>query len=258
MKSQKLLPALAVLFLTLINAFGQETPQAQLVDSFGKLCSEEFLARNDAFLVGLQNNPTATGYIVFYGANSLEGKNLIYLEILKNHSRMRKFDSTRIKILRGENRDEMQVEFWIVPAGASAPTVDQEYKVEKITAPMLFDNGYADFYKLFGKLAIYDDSFFYDWGCGISPNRKDFAKTLLSNPELTGYLVVYTKFGKGVKRGNQMAAFAVRDLTKNYKIQQNRLKTIYGGNRREPEIEFWFVPKGDRPPAPTPDKMAEK
>jgi DNA mismatch repair protein MutS2 len=31
------------------------------------------------------------------------------------------------------------------------------------------------------------------------------------------------------------------------------LKTIYSGNREEPEIEFWLVPKDNKPPAPKPN-----
>ncbi|MBA2493927.1 MAG: hypothetical protein H0V31_04440 [Acidobacteria bacterium] len=31
------------------------------------------------------------------------------------------------------------------------------------------------------------------------------------------------------------------------------MKTIYSGNREEPEIEFWLVPKDNKPPAPKPN-----
>jgi hypothetical protein len=44
----------------------------------------------------------------------------------------------------------------------------------------------------------------------------------------------------------------------NYKVPRNRLKTIYDGNREEPEIELWFVPKGNKPPTPKPDSKPQK
>ncbi len=69
-----------------------------------------------------------------------------------------------------------------------------------------------------------------------------------------GNLIVYTKFGKGKTRANQISNFAVKDLVRNFKIPRNRLKTLFGGNREEPEIEFWLVPKGDVPPKLIPDK----
>ena len=145
--------------------------------------------------------------------------------------------------VRGENQSEMKIEFWIVPAGANPPKPAREFIEQKITSTTLFDKNWADFYKDFdGKLEIYSDGF-ANLGCEFSPNTEDFAKTLLLNPELIGYLVVYTKFGKGLMRGNQLANFAVRDLIKNYKVPRNRLKTIYGGNREEPQIELWFVPQ---------------
>lgn len=251
---------LILIFLTnLPSGFGQESPKAHLYDEFGKICSEDFMARYDGYLVSLYNDPNSTGYVLFYGDETLEGRNLNFLNALKKHPEMRKFDKSRFVFRRGENRPQMHIQFWIVPAGAEAPATGKEFVQEKIVTTTLFDKNWADFYRneYDRKLEIYEPGFL-DLGCEFSPNVREFADILLSNPDLNGYLVVYTKFGKGAKRGNQVAAFAVTDLMKNYKVPRNRLKTIYGGNREKPEIELWFVPKGDKPPVPKPDSKPKK
>jgi hypothetical protein len=257
MKLHKLFFTLLLILLTDQIYFGQENPQAQLIDEFGKACNEEFLAKSDAFLVGLNNDPTATGFIIFYGDKLYEGRNLNYIRAFDSYISIRKFDKTRILILRGENQGEMKTQFWIVPAGASPPKPETEFIESKIIKTTLFDKNWADFNRDFGKLDIYSDGF-DDLGCEFSPNRKGFAGKINSNPELTGYLVIYTKFGRGKAHADKIASFALRELIREFKISRNRLKIIYGGNRKEPEIEFWLAPKGSNPPTPTPQKRGEK
>jgi hypothetical protein len=215
------------------------------------------MARYDYFFVKLRDNPTAMGYIIFYGDGSVEGRNLNFIKYLTEfYPKIRRFDKSRIALLRGENQSQMKVQFWIVPIGTNPPKPNKEFVKEKINATTLFDKNWADFNRWSGDLDIYSNGFF-ELGCEFSPNAGAFAKTLLSNPELNGYLIVYTKFGKGAKRGNQVANFAVQDLVKNYKVPRNLLRATYGGNRAEPEIEFWFVPKGDKPPVPTPSNRSK-
>ena len=253
MKPQKVLLVWLIFFAFLQICPAQETPLAHLVDGFGKPCSEDLMARFDNYFMQLNNDPTATGYIVFYGDESMEGTNLNFIKYLTKIYPNRRFDKTRLSLLRGENRDAMKIQFWIAPAGANPPKVEKEFADEKIASTKLFDKNWADFNKWSGKLDIYNDGFF-DLGCDFSPNREAFAKTLFSNPNLTGYLVVYTKFGKGKTYADKVSNFAVKDLIKNFKIPRNRLKTLFGGNREEPEIEFWLVPKGNIPPKPIPNK----
>lgn len=254
MKIQKAISVLIILFASFQICFSQEPPKAELIDEFGKICSEDLMSRYDGFLIKLQSKPMAMGYIVLYGDRSVEGRNLNFINYLTGfYPTVRRFDKTRLSLIRGENQSQMKIQFWLVPAGANPPKPEKEFAQEKITSTTLFDKNWADFHRWYGELEIYSNGFL-ELGCEFSPNVSAFAETLLSNPELTGYLIVYTKFGKGIKRGNQIANFAVKNLTKNFKVPRNRLKTIYGGNRREPEIELWFVPKGDKSPIPTPNK----
>lgn len=254
MRLRKIFLVPAILFISFQTYSGQEQLNSRLIDEFGKLCSEELMARYDSFLGQLQNDPSAEGHIVFYGNRSTEGKNLKFVGYLKEfYPTVRGFDKTRILLTRGENQNEMKTQFWLVPAGAIPPKPEAIFTEEKIASTKQYDKSWADFNKWSGSLDIYSDGFL-DLGCEFSPNTGGFAKTLLANRELKGYLIVYTEFGKGVGRGNRIASFAVKNLIKNHQVPRNRLKTIYGGNRQEPEIEFWFVPKNDQPPSLTPDK----
>ncbi len=257
MKLQKVFLVLIVFFAAFQTSFEQDRTIAVLVDEFGKPCSEDLMARFDAFFMALLNDPTAKGYFVFYGDSAIEGTNLNFIKYLTEIYPKKRFDEKRLFLLRGANQNQMKIQFWIIPSGANLPTPESEFVSQKITSTTQFDKGWADFNKDNGKLNIYSNGFL-DLGCNFDPNRNAFAKTLLLNNELTGYLVIYTKFGKNKTYADSIANFALKELTKTYKVPGNRLRTIYGGNREKPEIEFWFVPKDKMPPEPKPDIKIKK
>ncbi len=257
MDLQKHLFSLIVLLASLQICFAQEELHGAQVDEFGKICSEDLMARFDNYFIQLHNDPSATGYIVFYGDRSAEGSNLKLINYLTKAYPNRRIDKSRIVLVRGTNQEKMKIEFWVTPAGLIPPRPSEYFVKEKITLTTRFDESRADFYKESGKLDIYNDGFF-DLGCDFSPNKAVFARQLRSNSELTGYLVIYTQFGKSKKYAARIADFALRDLTKNFKIRGNRLKTIYGGHRQEPALELWFVPKGGKLPSLTPDLKPQK
>ena len=253
MKLRRLFFTFLLILAAFQFGFSQEKPKAILFDEFGKFCSEEFSALLDAYISELRRNSIVTGHIIFYGEKLFpEAQNQNYLNAVRPFIRFRNFDMSRFIILRGENREKMVTQFWIVPAGAVPPIPEKPFVESKITSTTLYDKGFADFNRESGKLDIYVNGFL-DLGCDFSPNRNAFAKVLLDNPNLNGYLIIYTKFGKGKRRANQVLNFALKELVNNFKVPRTRLKTIYGGNREEPEIEFWLVPKDDKPPMPKPD-----
>lgn len=225
-----------LLLLVFQFSFGQEKPKAKLIDEFGKPCREEFQMRIDSFHMELRNNPSSTGYIIFYGSETLEARNLSYFSVLSNYHKERKLP---IQTVRGANQKEEKTQFWIVPSGAEPPKTNSEFTPTKITKPILFDSVWADFNRFYGKLWVYDIGFF-DLGCDFPPNQKEFANILRSNPNLTGRLVV---FNSNKNRADRVVKFAVKELTKTYKVSLQRLATIYGGKTSEPKIEFWLVPK---------------
>lgn len=226
-----------------LTAFSQEKPEAQLIDEFGRICSEDLMARYDGFLIRLQNDPSAAGYIVLHGENSQEGSNILYADFLtKIYPERRGYASERIVFVRGENLDALKTLFWIVPAGAEPPDVENLFEPKKTVSSERFQKTAAEIFK-------YDSgedfiNGFYELGCDFAPNFKDFTKKLLENEKLKGYLIIHAKKNKAEK----IEKIARKNLTGIYKVPKNRLKIIYGEKLEDPEIELWLVPEGEKPP----------
>ena len=67
MQSHKTSFVLIILLVSFQVIFGQEKSKTELVDEFPNLPCDPLLSRTDGFVFLLQNEPTATGYIVIYG-----------------------------------------------------------------------------------------------------------------------------------------------------------------------------------------------
>lgn len=93
-------------------------------DEFGDIQRNDEKARLDNFAIELQNDPTATAYVVVYpGRTSKRG------DVQHHSSRIveylvhsRGLDERRIVTLVGTTRDELRVELWVTPQGAPPPT----------------------------------------------------------------------------------------------------------------------------------------
>ena len=93
---------------------------------FDVCCSCSFddqKARLDNLAVELQNDPTATTYVIAYGGIT---SRIGQAELLGARARdylvaQRGTDQSRITVMNGGFREEDCVELWIVPSGASAP-----------------------------------------------------------------------------------------------------------------------------------------
>jgi hypothetical protein len=93
-------------------------------DEFPDISRNDEKARLDNFGIELQNDPTATGYVIVYpGRSSKRG------EVQHHASRIveylvhsRGMDERRIVTLVGPSRDQLFVELWLTPQGAAAPT----------------------------------------------------------------------------------------------------------------------------------------
>jgi hypothetical protein len=92
-------------------------------DEFPDISRNDEKARLDNFGIELQNDPTATAYVIVYpGRSSKRG------EVQHHASRIvdylvnsRNLDQRRIVTLVGPARDELFVELWITPQGATPP-----------------------------------------------------------------------------------------------------------------------------------------
>lgn len=240
---------ITILFLLLlipIFAHSQELPESRLVNQFGKGCSEIISRDYDYFLAELQKLPNSKGYIIFNGEDSNEGTNIKYINHLaKNYPAFRGFNSDRIVFVREKNLNKMKVEFWIVPMGAKPPEIENLFQPKAISSTTRFQKTYAGLSKFPDSNEHFVNSFYEFEGCDFAPNLQDFAEVLKNDENLTGYLIVYGSKNQSKKK---IKTFALKQLVNKFNVPKKRLKTIYGENQEESEIELWFVPKGEKPP----------
>ena len=93
-------------------------------DEFPDISRNDEKARLDNFAIELQNDPTATAYVIVYpGKTSKRG------DVQHHSSRIveylvhsRGLDERRIVTLVGTTRDQIHVELWVTPQGAAPPT----------------------------------------------------------------------------------------------------------------------------------------
>ena len=97
---------------------------AQKFDEFGAINAEDEMARLDNFAIGLQNDPSATGYIIVYGGRkSRKGYAATGIKRMLTYLvKQRGMDTERIKTIDGGLREEPTGELWLTPSGAVAPT----------------------------------------------------------------------------------------------------------------------------------------
>lgn len=93
-------------------------------DEYPDIARNDEKARLDNFAIELQNDPTATGYILIYPERrgrlaAVQARSTGIIDYLVNS---RGIDARRIVILVGPQRDQLMVELWLSPQGAVAPT----------------------------------------------------------------------------------------------------------------------------------------
>jgi hypothetical protein len=115
-------------------------------DHFGDICCEDEKARLDNFVVALQNEPNATGYIVYYGGRHLQtcgskrtrrpllGEAQARAARLKPYvaNAWRGFDPKRVVVINGGYRESWEAELWIVPPGQQPPSATPTLKPSAI------------------------------------------------------------------------------------------------------------------------------
>lgn len=93
-------------------------PEAYKSEEFGKATNGYVKMIFDGFMVELNNNPTAQGYIINYGtAKEIRARE----RQIRNAIAFRKYDRSRIVMVRGGNSGKLETQLWIVPAGAENP-----------------------------------------------------------------------------------------------------------------------------------------
>ncbi|HEY9286311.1 MAG TPA: PEGA domain-containing protein [Pyrinomonadaceae bacterium] len=111
-------------FATNVTALPQiPRPAGRQFAEFPSVAFNEDKANFDNFAVALQEDPTATGYVIVYnGRRSRPAR----LTTLVNRSRdyvvnTRNIDRSRVVVMNGGTREVDTIELWIVPQGATPP-----------------------------------------------------------------------------------------------------------------------------------------
>ena len=95
-------------------------PEAVLINEFGKMSNDDVRAQLDIFFGELANNPNNQGYIINYGTD----REIAARErLITNHIAFRKFDRSRITLVRGGTSPDgvVHTKFYRVPPGAENP-----------------------------------------------------------------------------------------------------------------------------------------
>ncbi len=203
--------------------------EAILIDKFTRSNCDEVLARMDAYMIELANNPSDSGYVIIYG----KAKQTRFAEReIQNWIKIRKYDPSRLTTIRGGSDSERaEIEFWRVPPGANPPEVKSPVETEETETP-----------KTNPKEPYIFSSEYYDGiaGCGSNDGEEidleGYAKMLKENPKSRGNIVILmtskTEFRKKEKE--------ILNYLAKKGIARKRLKTFYvnafGG------VELWFLP----------------
>jgi len=167
---RKIIQILLLTLLLTMSFFAQEDAEpienqdAKIpikVDEFGRVGECDLGARIDNFFITLNENPSATGYIIFYqekdvlpaeyDSNQMERR-------IRNYLSFRRFDSARIIFIRGGFRDELATELYLIPNGANAP--EPTDTIPPPTTPknktFLYDNNliYSDYYNFLDEFIL--------------------------------------------------------------------------------------------------------
>ena len=95
-------------------------------DEFPNIARNDEKARLDNFAIALQNDPTATAYVIVYPgqgggrANDAQARTNRIIDYLVNS---RGINGSRIITLVGPTRDALLVELWLCPQGAKPPAM---------------------------------------------------------------------------------------------------------------------------------------
>lgn len=220
MKSLKIFLALLFLFAAVPGSFGQQKPEPVLIDEFGQINCEEFLARLDRFLVDLSNDPTAVGYAIIDGKKENTRQSFGYRSQLRGWIKFRGFDSSRIIIMRRENTEKLKIQLWLAPAGANlSDSSDLGWKYPLTIAK---------------PLSVYNEAD----SDGVCPGDGTirFSESLREYPHIRGHLVIHAKTLKEFsKRKKEL-------LNEFSEIAPGRLRFTYVRHKSDTFVEYWLVP----------------
>ena len=117
-----------ILIIIFLVAHVQAASPISKFDEFGDINCEDEYARLDNFAIQLQNEPSAQGYIIFYGGRRFRSRLPRVGEAAARAGRLKPYlvnrrgiPADRVVVINGGYQETFSVELWIVPPGAEPP-----------------------------------------------------------------------------------------------------------------------------------------
>ena len=139
---KKLLLSLLTFFSFVVFVSAQ-TNGVGKIDEFNNLPCDEYLSRFDAALQKAYENPASTVYILIYEGKESKfdskkkkfklvlprfGSAKAKIVSMRNYLLVRNFSADRFSFIETGLREELTVEFWLVPSGATPPKLSPTLK----------------------------------------------------------------------------------------------------------------------------------
>lgn len=202
-------------FLLLVGfASAQQKMSSVLVDEFGKITCEDFLARSDNFVHRLNQNPTVAGFVV------LSGDSRDFSQLLQTTLNVRLGKNIRVTVLKVEN-DDFGSKFWLIPAGAEQPSFDGGRMV-------------ASYPHSYSSLTLFSKE---DEGPCSYNTAPAFADVIKSRSDLIGRVVIH---GPAMERFDAID-WVLRRLTIENGVPRTRFRIFYKTGK-VPYTEFLLAP----------------
>jgi len=92
-------------------------------DDYLNIARNDEKARLDNFAIALQNDPTATGYVIVYPGRSSKRAEVQdqFGRVIDYLVNSRQIDKSRIRTIEGPKRAQLSKELWVTPQGATPP-----------------------------------------------------------------------------------------------------------------------------------------
>ncbi|HSE19871.1 MAG TPA: hypothetical protein VLB46_22610 [Pyrinomonadaceae bacterium] len=97
--------------------------ESKIFDDYLNISRNDEKARLDNFGIELQNDPTATGYVIVYPGRSSKRAEVQdqFGRVIDYLVNSRQIDKSRLRTIEGPKRNELSKELWITPQGAPPP-----------------------------------------------------------------------------------------------------------------------------------------
>lgn len=221
--------SILILIGACLQAISAQAPKAEIIDQFGRINCDDFLARIDNFFVQIKSRPNSMGYAVIYRKKDSLFAGLLPERFLLDTISNWKLDRTRLTIVRGEERDETEIEFWVVPEGAEKPRFPEaalDFTISPGRKPFVLQSNVDD-----GICPVYN----LDLG-----HASEF---LTANPASRINAAISSNINN-----KEFRTLKAKLLTnaRSSNIDPTRIRFFRGKLRDNATVEIWFVPRRAR------------